>query len=394
MRKRSIALLVGLAVAAGFWSLRGPVALWVMERGIARTLAVDPIDALPDGLHVLLCGAGGPLPDLQRSGPCVAVIAGRTVVVVDAGTGGARTLQRLGFSRGQVEAVFLTHFHSDHIDGLGEMALLRWTGGAHTAPLPVHGPDGVAEVVEGFNRAYAQDAASRTAHHGAAVAPPSGAGLTANAFALPADGTAPVVWESTGLRVTAFAVDHGPVRPAVGYRFEYGGRSVVVSGDTTKSANLIAQAKGVDLLVHEALSTVLVTRLNEAAAAAASAAQREAERVRAALEARVFFDLDQVELRPEARGILDDKVRVLRDAPSVRLRIEGHADERGSTEYNLALGARRASSVLGYLTGFGLAASRFEVMTFGEERPLATGGHEGAWEQNRRAEFVITAGAP
>ncbi len=268
MRKRSIALLVGLAVAAGFWSLRGPVALWVMERGIARTLAVDPIDALPDGLHVLLCGAGGPLPDLQRSGPCVAVIAGRTVVVVDAGTGGARTLQRLGFSRGQVEAVFLTHFHSDHIDGLGEMAMLRWTGGAHTAPLPVRGPGGVAEVVEGFNRAYAQDAASRTAHHGAAVAPPSGAGLTANAFALPADGTAPVVWESKGLRVTAFAVDHGPVRPAVGYRFEYGGRSVVVSGDTTKSANLIAQAKGVDLLVHEALSTVLVTRLNEAAAAA------------------------------------------------------------------------------------------------------------------------------
>lgn len=135
-------------------------------------------------------------------------------------------------------------------------------------------------------------------------------------------------------------------------------------------------------------------RAREAAAAAASAAQREAERVRAALEARVFFDLDQVELRPEARGILDDKVRVLRDAPSVRLRIEGHADERGSTEYNLALGARRASSVLSYLTGFGLAGSRFEVMTLGEERPLATGGHEGAWEQNRRAEFVITAGAP
>ncbi len=164
--------------------------------------------------------------------------------------------------------MFLTHFHSDHIDGLGEMALLRWTGGAHAAPLPVHGPDGVGEVVAGFNRAYEQDAVYRTAHPGAAVAPPSGAGRAANAFAVPADGTAPVVWESKGLRVTAFAVDHGPVRPAVGYRFEYGGRAVVVSGDTSKSANLTAQAKGVDLLVHEALSTVLVKRLNEAAAAA------------------------------------------------------------------------------------------------------------------------------
>lgn len=271
MRKPSIVLLVGLIVAAAFWSLRGPIAMWMMERGLARNITRDPVETLPDGLHVLLCGAGGPLPDPQRSGPCVAVIAGRTLVVVDAGTGGARTLQRLGFSRGQVEAVFLTHFHSDHIDGLGEMAMLRWTGGAHTQPLPVHGPDGVGEVVEGFNRAYAQDAAYRTAHHGAAVAPPSGAGLAANPFAMPTDATAPVVWESKGLRVTAFAVDHGPVRPAVGYRFEYGGRAVVVSGDTSKSSNLTAQARGVDLLVHEALSTVLVKRLNEAAAAAGRA---------------------------------------------------------------------------------------------------------------------------
>jgi ribonuclease Z len=167
----------------------------------------------------------------------------------------------------RIDAVFLTHFHSDHIDGLGELALLRWTGGAHTAPLPVYGPEGVEEVVAGFDQAYRQDADYRAAHHGPEVAPSAGAGMTAHPFAAPAPGASIVVWESAGLRVTAFSVDHEPVRPAVGYRFEYGGRSVVVSGDTKKSASLEANSRGVDLLVHEALSPGLVKELHDAAAA-------------------------------------------------------------------------------------------------------------------------------
>jgi len=271
MSKGRIALLAALLAAAALFALRGEIALRVMERALARNLSADPIAALPDGLHVLLCGAGGPLPDPVRSGPCAAVIAGRTLVVVDAGTGGARNLQRLGFAPGRVEALFLTHFHSDHIDGLGEMALLRWTGAARETPLPVFGPMGVEEVVGGFARAYEQDAGYRVAHHGAATVPPAGAGMTARPFAAPAPGEAPVVFEADGLRVTAFAVDHEPVRPAVGYRFEYGGRALVVSGDTAKSANLEAQARGVDLLVHEALAPQLVARMNAAATAAGRA---------------------------------------------------------------------------------------------------------------------------
>jgi peptidoglycan-associated lipoprotein len=131
---------------------------------------------------------------------------------------------------------------------------------------------------------------------------------------------------------------------------------------------------------------------NAAARAAAEAAEREAQRIRAALEERIFFDYDEDELRAEARRALDAKAQVLRDSPTIRLRIEGHADERGSTEYNIALGSRRASSVLTYLTGFGLPASRFDVASYGEERPLARGENEQAWGQNRRAEFVITGG--
>lgn len=265
MLKRS-GLFVGLALGlCVLWSCRAPIALRVMDRALARTMRADPIGALPDGLHVLLCGAGGPLPDPVRSGPCVAVIAGETMVVVDAGTGGARNLQRLGFVPGRVTAVFLTHFHSDHIDGLGELAMLRWTGGAQTAPLPVHGPDGVEEIVAGFGQAYRRDAGYRVAHHGEATVPSSGAGMRAVPFALPAEGEAPVVFSADGLEIRAFAVDHAPVEPAVGYRFDYRGRSVLISGDTAKSPNLEAKANGVDLLVHEALSPELVGRLHAAA---------------------------------------------------------------------------------------------------------------------------------
>jgi ribonuclease Z len=123
LSKGRIALGGVLLVALALWALRAPIAVRVMERVLARNMAADPLAELPDGLHVLLCGAGGPLPDPVRSGPCVAVVAGRTMVLVDAGSGGARNLGRMQLPPGLAEALFLTHFHSDHIDGLGEIAL-------------------------------------------------------------------------------------------------------------------------------------------------------------------------------------------------------------------------------------------------------------------------------
>jgi len=208
------------------------------------------------------------MPDPNRSGPCVAVIAGRTLVVVDAGTGGARNMGPLRVPPGLVEAVFLSHFHSDHIDGLGELALLRWGGGAWTTPLDVFGPSGVEQVVAGFNEAYVNDTSYRVAHHGTATMPPSGAGMNARAFAPPTPGVSTPVFERDGLVVGAFLVDHAPANPAVGYRFDYGGRSVVVSGDTKRSPEVERVAAGVDLLVHEALSARLVAVMNEAAVSA------------------------------------------------------------------------------------------------------------------------------
>jgi ribonuclease Z len=261
----ALVLLVALGVVISLF--RGPIALRVMRVAVEANLLRDPFAELSPGLHVILCGAGGPLPDPVRSGPCVAIVAGDALYIVDAGSGAARRLASLGIQPSRVEAVLLTHFHSDHIDGLGELGLLRWPAGSHTEPLPVYGPEGLREVVAGLNQTYRLDSIYRTAHHGPEVTPPTGSGLRAESFAEPPDGTAPLVFERDGLRVTAFRVDHAPVKPAVGYRFDYRGRSVVVSGDTAKSANLERFAKGVDLLVHEALSPELMGVIQEAAEA-------------------------------------------------------------------------------------------------------------------------------
>lgn len=136
----------------------------------------------------------------------------------------------------------------------------------------------------------------------------------------------------------------------------------------------------------------------EADAAAARLREEEAEARRAAAAARttleemVFFDYDVSELRDDASARLRAKVGILRASPQVQLRIEGHADDRGSTEYNIALGNRRAEAIRQFLSGFGLSENRFEIVSFGEGRPLAQGSNEASWARNRRGEFVITAG--
>jgi peptidoglycan-associated lipoprotein len=147
-------------------------------------------------------------------------------------------------------------------------------------------------------------------------------------------------------------------------------------------------------------STALVTAARDSAAAAAAARERAAQAQRdgvqrdllAALEATVNFDYDEVAITPQAEGVLRPKADILRANSAVRITIQGHADERGSTEYNLALASRRADTVRQFFTAFGLDAGRFVTVSFGEERPLVNRSDEAAWAQNRRAEFVITGG--
>jgi peptidoglycan-associated lipoprotein len=121
------------------------------------------------------------------------------------------------------------------------------------------------------------------------------------------------------------------------------------------------------------------------------AVERDA-RVRAILEEMVFFEYDQSALRSDSQQALARKVAVLRANPGLALTIAGHADERGSVEYNQALGMRRASSVRDYMAGFGIDPSRLEITSYGEDRPLDAGSNEAAWARNRRAEFTILRG--
>ena len=234
-------------------------------RGAEIQMGNSPTDNFEDGLHVSLCGAGGPLPAPKASGPCVMIVAGEKQFVIDAGTNGARNLARMGYALGKIDAVFLTHFHSDHIDGLGEMATLRWVSTANSSPLKVFGPDGVEFVVSGFNAAYAASALHRNEHHGDEVAPLSGRGLIAKPFPLPPHRTALEIFRDGDTIIEAITVDHGVVSPAVGYRIRYKDRSALISGDSNKSANIAHFAAGIDLLVHDALAPNLVGLINKAA---------------------------------------------------------------------------------------------------------------------------------
>jgi ribonuclease Z len=224
--------------------------LAVVRRQVPKLVSADPAGDLPDGLHVAIAGSGSPLPDPKRRSPCAAVIAGGRVYVVDTGEGASETLTRMGIAARRIEAVLMTHFHSDHIGGLGTVNLQRWVADAAATPMRVLGPPGVERVVAGINEAFRLDFGYRTAHHGEELCPPASAEM-----------------------VTAFTVEHPPIRPAVGFRFDYGGRSIVVSGDTLYTRHLVAAAAGADLLVHDALSPALLQVVVDAAADAGQTAR-------------------------------------------------------------------------------------------------------------------------
>ncbi len=274
-RRRLTGILVTIGVllallAAAVAIFYQPLTTALMNNMVRRAMISRNVQ-YEDGIYAGLCGSGAPMPDLQRAGPCVTVLAGKHAFIVDAGEGSARNVLLMNFPIGRTDAVLLTHFHSDHISDLGEIELQRWVGGANQSPLAVIGPPGVEQVVEGFNLAYRLDAGYRVAHHGPETAPPTGAGAVARPFALAdtPDASA-VVFDQDGVKVTAFKVDHRPVEPAVGYRIDYQGRSLVISGDTVYSASLLEQARGADLLFHEALNKTMVGLMNANADASPS----------------------------------------------------------------------------------------------------------------------------
>lgn len=161
---------------------------------------------------------------------------------------------------------------------------------------------------------------------------------------------------------------------------------------TGPSAEEIAQIRADSIAAAEDAEEARLSAEQEAADRERDQQDRERGDARSTLEEMVNFEYDESVITDEAEQILRQKIQILRNSPTVRLRMEGHADERGSTEYNLALGSRRAESVRDFITGFGISGDRFTSTSFGEDRPLVNRSDEAAWAQNRRVEFVITGG--
>lgn len=225
--------------------------------GIAQAQAVSPSPTATvpsDSLKVVLLGTGaGPLVNLQQYGTSTLVEAGAQRFLFDCGRGATLRLAQAGVPIGSITRVFLTHLHSDHVVQLPDLLLTGWAGGQRAGPLAVWGPAGTRAMMDHLQQAFAFDIHMRrdVDEH----LPP--AGITVVSHEVTTDG---VVFTGDGVTVTAFLVDHGPVQPAFGYRIEYRGRSVVLSGDTRVSENLVRHAQGADVLVHEVIDPEALRR--------------------------------------------------------------------------------------------------------------------------------------
>jgi len=220
-----------------------PSANFLKTLGIAIVLAGCAWPAARgQDIKVTLLGTGTPAPVMNRFGPSILVEAGSQKLLFDAGRGALQRLTQVRVPWRDVQGVFLTHLHSDHLVGLPDLWLTGWLVTQRSAPLAVWGPKGTRKMVSHLEQAFEYDLKIRVADDRAA---PDGALIVVEEV------SAGFVYEKDGVKVTAFEVDHAPVTPAFGYRIDYAGHSVVLSGDTRPSENLIRFAQGVDLLVHE-----------------------------------------------------------------------------------------------------------------------------------------------
>jgi ribonuclease Z len=212
------------------------------------TCSPAPAQTADEGrFRVTLLGTGSPVPQPDRFGPATLVEAGSQALLFDAGRGATIRLFQLGVPLSRVGPLFLTHFHSDHTVGIPDVWLSGWLGGPwarRTTPFRVVGPTGAKELMLNLQRAYEADIKIRTADE---KYPAEGIKVITDEFT-----TGGVVYDRDGVRVTAFEVDHGDlIKPAYGYRIDFKGRSVVLSGDTRFNENVIKFGTGADLLIHE-----------------------------------------------------------------------------------------------------------------------------------------------
>lgn len=197
--------------------------------------------------RVTLLGTGVPIPTAERFGPATLIEAGNRTVLIDAGRGATIRLFQIGVPIGRIDALLLTHFHSDHTVGIPDLWLTGWLNsyfGGRQKPFHVIGPTGTSDLMRHLEAAYARDVEIRIEDEKLVR---EHAAITTAEFA--GDG---LVYEADHLRIVAFAVDHGAaIKPAYGYRIEYQDRVAVISGDTRYNENVVSYGTGADLLIHE-----------------------------------------------------------------------------------------------------------------------------------------------
>jgi ribonuclease Z len=195
-------------------------------------------------LKVTLLGRGYPERRIDRFGPSILVEAGKEKLLFDCGRGTTQRLGQLKVQFVEIDSLFLTHLHSDHVVGIPDLWLTGWVQG-RKVPLRVWGPAGTEQMMSHLWEAYQfdihirRDVDEKLPAKGVVV--------------LTKDIVQGVVYENAGIKITAFVVDHGPVKPAFGYRIDFGGHSAVLSGDTRLSENLIKFSQGADVLIHEVI---------------------------------------------------------------------------------------------------------------------------------------------
>ncbi|HEU4333316.1 MAG TPA: MBL fold metallo-hydrolase [Candidatus Eisenbacteria bacterium] len=288
-----------------------------MARTILRTaplillalMALLPVGGAAQEIRVTLLGTGAPPPSMERFGPSTLVEVGDRKFLIDAGRGGLQRLAQIGVRWQDVDGVFLTHLHSDHVVGFPDLWLTGWlVGPGRDRPLHVWGPSGTKEMIAHLEKAFAFDLRIRQEDDRAA---PEGARIVVGEIR---EG---VILDEGGLKITAFEVDHAPVAPAFGYRVEFAGRSVVFSGDTRASENLVRYARGVDLLVHEVVAPESFARVG-----------LRGERIRAVIAHHTT---------PEQAGEIFAKAQP-------RLAVYSHIAQPGATESDLIPPTRRTYS--------------------------------------------------
>jgi len=340
----AIVLVIGLALTWFYYNLPEFLVDDFINLAVNRNRAANLFEE--DGLYVITTGTGAPLPDEGRAGPQTVVIAGDQFLVFDSGPGSTHKMELIHLEVGDVDALFLTHYHSDHIGDMGELMLKRWATTGNDQPLPIYGPPGVEEVVAGFETAYQLDVGYRVAHHGEEAMPTSGAGGEAHMFDLGSDlMSSDVVYEQDGVQVIAFNVDHAPIFPAVGYRVTYKGKSVVITGDTVFTESLIHHSMGADVLVSEALNHEMSTMVSNATSGLENNASIVAEDIKdyhitpeqagiVARDAGIPYLIithvlppvpSQILVNPflrDARAIYDGEVRMANDGTMVKISVD------------------------------------------------------------------------